>query len=74
MERRLGQRQNRRRKHFTLHQILKMRPYLIRLVADLRAVCVRRHFLEKLAAEPRGRVQPDYEQRRRRYEAAAELV
>lgn len=74
MKRKVGRRRGGARKMFLLPQILPMRPYIVRVMADLRTTRHRMESLVRLAKAPRSHESQDYAQRRRRHDATEQLA
>ena len=62
----------RTRRYFRLEEIQAMRPYLLRLIADLRELTIRRNHLEFHAQHP-ATSSGDYAERKNRYSREQEL-
>lgn len=73
MKRKVGRRKAGPKRLFLLLQILPMRPYVTRLMADLRSCRVRQNRLMRMMAKMPAQNNLPYEDRRRRHDAEAEL-
>ena len=74
MKRKLGRRRRGSRKPFLLNQILRMKPYILGLMRDLRALRIRRERLKLLVSSAVSGTEQSYQERKRRHEANAELA